>query len=58
MLAFGRPIYRALGGEGASLEAALAYSNVVFAGNVLLWVHERARQRDPRHRQHAGAGAR
>ena len=38
MLAFGRPIYRALGGEGATLEAALAYSNVVFAGNVLLWV--------------------
>ena len=38
MLAFGRPIYRALGGEGAALEAALAYSNVVFAGNVLLWV--------------------
>ena len=38
MLAFGRPIYRALGGEGAELEAALGYSNVVFAGNVLLWV--------------------
>ena len=38
MLAFGRPIYRAMGGEGASLEAALAYSNVVFAGNVLLWL--------------------
>jgi putative MATE family efflux protein len=38
MLAFGRPIYRALGGEGGELEAALAYSNVVFAGNVLLWV--------------------
>src|SRR5258705_4995331 len=38
MLAFGRPIYRALGGEGAALEAALAYSNVVFAGNVLLWL--------------------
>src|SRR5258708_19212535 len=38
MLAFGRPIYRALGGEGAELEAALAYSNVVFAGNVLLWM--------------------
>ena len=38
MLAFGRPIYRALGGEGGELEAALAYSNVVFAGNVLLWM--------------------
>jgi len=38
MLAFGRPIYRALGGAGGELEAALLYSNVVFAGNVLLWV--------------------
>ena len=37
MLAFGRPIYRALGGEGGELDAALTYSNVVFAGNVLLW---------------------
>jgi putative MATE family efflux protein len=38
MLAFGRPIYGALGGEGEALEAAIAYSNVVFAGNVLLWL--------------------
>src|SRR5262245_52811563 len=38
MLTFGRPIYRALGGEGGALEAALTYSNVVFAGNVLLWL--------------------
>jgi putative MATE family efflux protein len=38
MLAFGRPIYRALGGTGGELEAALTYSNVVFAGNVLLWL--------------------
>ena len=37
MLAFGRPIYRALGGEGGQLDAALSYSNVVFAGSVLLW---------------------
>ena len=37
-LAFGRPIYAAMGGQGGSLEAALAYSNVVFAGNVLVWV--------------------
>ena len=37
MLAFGSPIYRALGGNGGELSAALAYSNVVFAGNVLLW---------------------
>ncbi len=38
MLAFGAPIYRALGGRGGELNAALAYSNVVFAGNVFLWV--------------------
>jgi len=34
----GRSIYRLMGGEGASLDAAMAYSNVVFAGNILLWV--------------------
>ena len=38
MLVFGRPIYRALGGEGGELDAAVSYCNVVFAGNVLLWV--------------------
>lgn len=38
VVAFGRPLYQALGGEGASLEAALAYSNVVFAGTVLVWL--------------------
>src|SRR3954451_5318891 len=38
MLAFGRPIYRTLGGAGGELDAALTYSNVVFAGSVLLWV--------------------
>ena len=38
MLAFGRPFFRALGGEGGTLDAALAYSNVVFGGNILLWI--------------------
>ena len=38
VLLFGPALYRALGGSGASLDAALAYSNVVFAGTVLLWV--------------------
>ena len=38
MLLFGPTLYRALGGEGGSLDAALRYSNVVFAGNILLWV--------------------
>jgi putative MATE family efflux protein len=37
MLGFGRPIYRALGGAGGELDAAVSYSNVVFGGNVLLW---------------------
>lgn len=37
-LLFGRPLYAAMGGQGASLEAALAYSDVVFGGNVLVWL--------------------
>jgi Na+-driven multidrug efflux pump len=35
-LAAGPALYRAMGGSGASLAAALAYSNVVFAGNMLV----------------------
>jgi putative MATE family efflux protein len=38
VLVWGRPLYRLLGGEGASLEAALTYSNIVFGGIVLLWL--------------------
>jgi len=38
IVAFGRPIYRLLGGEGAALEAALAYSGVLFSGAVLVWI--------------------
>lgn len=38
MLMWGRPIYRALGGQGGELEAAVTYSNVVFAGMVALWL--------------------
>src|SRR6266566_1865293 len=38
MLGFGRTIYGALGGAGDELDAAVTYSNVVFAGSVLLWV--------------------
>ena len=37
-LIFGGAIYTTMGGEGASLHAALAYSNVIFAGNALMWV--------------------
>lgn len=38
LLAFGPLLYRALGAEGAALEAALAYSDVVFGGIVLMWL--------------------
>ncbi len=37
-LLFGRQIYGAMGGEGGSLEAALAYSRVVFGGGMLVWL--------------------
>jgi putative MATE family efflux protein len=37
-LVFGRPLYAAMGGEGGSLEAAMTYSNVVFAGVMLVWL--------------------
>jgi putative MATE family efflux protein len=37
MLAFGPSVYRLLGGTGGDLDAALRYSNVVFAGCILLW---------------------
>jgi putative MATE family efflux protein len=38
VLSFGRPLYKALGGQGQSLEAAVEYSNVVFGGILLLWI--------------------
>jgi len=38
VLGFGPSFYRGLGGEGASLAAALLYSNVVFAGTPLVWL--------------------
>jgi putative MATE family efflux protein len=31
-------LYAAMGGEGASLAAALTYSNVVFSGMILIWL--------------------
>jgi putative MATE family efflux protein len=37
-LIFGRQIYAAMGGRGGSLEAAMSYSNVVFTGNILVWL--------------------
>ena len=38
VLALGRPLYQALGGEGGSLEAALLYSNIVFLAAPLVWL--------------------
>src|SRR5438552_972431 len=38
VLAGGRTIYGAMGARGAALDAALAYSNVIFAGAVAVWL--------------------
>ena len=38
VLSGGPALYRAMGGKGGTLEAALAYSNVVFAGAVASWM--------------------
>jgi putative MATE family efflux protein len=38
VLGGGRALYRALGAAGGALDAALAYSNVIFAGAVLVWL--------------------
>lgn len=38
MLLGGRWLFGIMGGTGASLQAALTYSNVVFAGAVLVWL--------------------
>jgi putative MATE family efflux protein len=37
MLGFGRNIFAAMGGKGAALDAALAYSNALFAGAATIW---------------------
>jgi putative MATE family efflux protein len=38
VLALGPAIYRLLGGEGESLRAALEYSNILFAGAIVVWM--------------------
>ena len=38
LLGAGRGLYGLLGGRGAALEQALAYSQVLFAGAVLVWI--------------------
>jgi putative MATE family efflux protein len=37
-LLLGPQLYRSMGGQAGSLDAALQYSDVVFAGNVLVWL--------------------
>jgi putative MATE family efflux protein len=37
-VAFGAPIFRALGGSGAVLADALAYANVALAGTIAIWL--------------------
>ncbi len=37
LLGFGRNGFGAMGGRGAVLDAALAYSNVLFSGAVVIW---------------------
>jgi putative MATE family efflux protein len=38
LLVGGRWLYTAMGGSGASLDAAMTYSRVVFAGAILVWL--------------------
>ena len=38
LLAGGRWLYATMGGSGASLDAAMIYSSVVFAGAILVWL--------------------
>src|SRR3989475_1755575 len=38
VLGGGRWLYGAMGGRGASLAAALTYSNVVFSGAIVIWI--------------------
>jgi Na+-driven multidrug efflux pump len=38
LLVFARPLYQLLGGQGESLANALAYSNIVFAGAIAVWL--------------------
>ncbi len=37
LLGFGRAVFAAMGGTGAALSAALAYSNVLFGGAIVIW---------------------
>jgi len=37
LLGFGRNVFAAMGGRGAALDTALAYSNVLFGGAIVIW---------------------
>ena len=37
LVLFGRAVYGAMGGRGPALDAALAYSNVIFGGALVIW---------------------
>jgi putative MATE family efflux protein len=37
LLGFGRTVYGAMGGRAAALDAAMAYSNVLFSGAIVVW---------------------
>jgi putative MATE family efflux protein len=37
LLGLGREVYAAMGGRGAALDAALAYSNTLFGGAIVIW---------------------
>ncbi|MGE0349067.1 MATE family efflux transporter [Hydrogenophaga sp.] len=37
LLGFGRSIFSGMGGQGAALDAALAYANVLFGGAAVIW---------------------
>ena len=39
LLSFGPAIYRFLGGHGETIEAALSYSNMLFAGVIAIWLY-------------------
>src|SRR5207302_6480538 len=38
VLLFGPRLYQSMGGQGAALSAAVAYSSVIFAGAVAIWL--------------------
>lgn len=38
MLGFGRSVFGVMGGRGAALDAAVAYSNILFGGALLIWL--------------------